>query len=142
MAAVLGVFLRHLWLLIWSIGVLWVSFGAPCGDICASLEILLAIVIGALGVLWGSVGCPRAPVGRRWAPRDRFPGLSGKFREPFWHDFGYLLHVFLIICWGLFFDRFVKRFCIDVDVILEAVLESFVVNFQTSRDMLQPTKTL
>ena len=59
---------------------------------------LFGVFEGAFGVLWGSLGDPLgvpgalgASLGVRvasWALRKRFPGFSGKFREPVWLHFG------------------------------------------------------
>ena len=83
--------------------------------------------------------------GRSWVVPGRlgvdfrdFPENYGGLLVPFW----VLFYVFLVIVWALFFDRVFKRFCIDVGVILESYLESFLDVFPSSRKMLHPTKVL
>ena len=53
--------------------------------------------LGGPGVAWGCLGIHLGVLlvavdpgllERPWAPRGRFPGFSGKFREPFWLHFG------------------------------------------------------
>ena len=140
-----GVFLMLFWMPFGSLldpkCVAWGPFGVVWGCF-GSLFRVFGRHFGCCGVPWGSFGGPRALLGRPWAPRGRFPGFSGKFREPFWLHFGLIFHVFLVLFRDLFFHRFLKRFCIDLGVILEAFLESFFGDFPSSRKMLHPTKTL
>ena len=128
--AFLGAFWTHLWILRASLGVLWASFG------------LLWMPFGCCGVPWGSFGDPRRLLGPPWAARVRFPRFSGKFRAAFGFHFEFIFRVFLFFCWALFFDRFLKRFCIDFGTVFGAFLVSFFRTFQTSRKMLHTTKML
>ena len=59
-----------------------------------------------------------------------------------WSPFGVIFGCFGVVFRALFFDRFLKGFCIDFGVILEAFLESFFGAFPSSRKMLHPTKVV
>mgnify|MGYP007060111267 CR=1 FL=1 len=121
-----------------SLGVFWGSFEGPLGDFLGSLDVLLA----AVGCLGGPLGIPGVSwdlLGRLGCDFRDFPGNSGR-------PFGSILSscfVFLsVFCWALFFDRFLKRFCIDFGTIFGAFLVSFFGTFQTPRKMLHTTKML
>ena len=99
----------------WSLlGVIW----GPLGDFLGSLDVLLAAV-GSLGGPLGILGASWDVPGRLWVDFRDFPGNSGR-------PFGFILTSFLVcfslFVWGLFFERFLKRFCIDFGIIFEAFL--------------------
>ena len=55
-----------------------------------------------------------------------FREFSGRFREPFWLDFGSLFCDFSLIFSASFFDRFLCRFFIDFEWILEVCFDDFL----------------
>ena len=107
-----------------SPGDLLPSFGGALGDFLASSDVLLAAVGylgGPLGVLWVSKGAPGSLLGASGP-------ISGIFREiP-----GALLASILLL-FASFFGYFSEA---------GAFVGSRFVNFQISREMLQPTKLL
>ena len=120
------------------LGVLWESFGGPLGDFLASLDVLLAAVEclgGPLGIPGGSWDVP----GRFGRDLPDFPGNFGRSVGSILHSF---LVFFILFCWALVFDRFLKRCCIDVGIILVALLETCFGTFPTSRKRLHPTTML
>ena len=75
------------------------SFGVPLDDFLESLDVIL----GAVGCLGGPLGVP----GGSWVVPGRFgsdcPGFSGKFREAFWLNFGFIFVVFSLFLFGSVF---------------------------------------
>ena len=98
------------------LGIIW----GPLGDFLGSLDVLLAAV-GSLGAGLGILGGSWDVLGRLGGDFRDFPGNYGR-------PFGSILRgVFSFFVWGLFFERFLKRFCIDFGIIVEAFLLSFLV---------------
>ena len=79
---------------------LWSSLGDPWGCIWGP-GLLERGPGGSLGALWRPGGGPWGAPGGAWGSLfvsgslwERFPGNSGRFREPFWLLFGMILDEF------------------------------------------------
>ena len=117
------------------LGSFLVSFWDHFGIICSPLG-SLGGSLGLPGELGGSLEVslvhPRPPFGSQ-AARGVLPGIfrefSGRFREPFWLHFGSLFCDFSSYFSASFFDRFLCRFFIDFEWILEVFFMIFLIFF-------------
>ena len=117
------------------LGSFWDHFGIILGSF-ALLGGPLGGPWGFLGSLWGSLEAPlvhpRPPLGSQ-AARGVLPGIfrefSGRFREPFWPNFGLLFGDFSSYFSASFFDRFLNRILIDFGWILDVFFDFFLYIF-------------
>ena len=78
---------------------------------------------GALGVLWRPQGAPGSSLGAS----GPISGIFQKIAEGLLAPFLAICICLLLLFRGMFFDRFLKRFCIDLYVILEVFFRYYFV---------------